>query len=317
MKTFVIVSTAVLAMLLGGTSRILSADEVKSVVGNVRVLKVKGTVTISIAGNPHEALKEGAFVQQKQEIQTAKDSQAWLLFSNGTTVTIQPNSIFSVDKFLQTPFDSDKVDYTKVKSEPSISQTKISVNEGSIIADVAKLKKDSTFQIGTPVGVAGIRGTLIQVTVNTTAGGSVSVTVNLPEGLSDFAATNGRTFTLSNGQTITVTSDPVTHTMTLGNVSPLAAQTVQQIQSLAQEVATAIPAQKPFEGVPQSAPEKVGGTTTPPLNSAGGFGGDTGAGNVGTAPGGGGSGGGGGGGGGGGTPTPTPRPTPTPNPPPS
>ena len=93
--------------------------------------------------------------------------------------------------------------------------------------------------------------TLIQVTVNTTAGGSVSVTVNLPQGLSDFAATYWRQVTLSNGQTVTVTSNPVTGTMTISGVSPLSAQTMQQIQSLAQQVAAAIPAIQAFEGVPK------------------------------------------------------------------
>ncbi|MEI8313077.1 MAG: FecR domain-containing protein, partial [Verrucomicrobiota bacterium] len=251
MKTFTLVSIAVLALLLGGTSAIF-AQEGKAIPGNVRVLKVKGTVTLTVSGKEAEPLKEGIFIQQDELVKTGADSQAWLLFSNGTTVTVQPNSKFSVDKFLQTPFDSTEVDYKKIKaehskSEPSISQTKISVNEGSIIADVAKLNKGSSFKIGTPIGVAGIRGTLIQVTVNTTAGGSVSVTINLPQGLSDFAATNGQQVTLSNGQTVTVNSDPVTGTMTISGVSPLNAQTIQQIQQLAEQVAAQIPAQAVFE----------------------------------------------------------------------
>jgi len=91
--------------------------------------------------------------------------------------------------------------------------------------------------------------TLIQVTVKTTAGGSVSVSINLPQGLSDFAATNGQQVTLNNGQTITVTSNPGTGTMTISGVSPLNAQTIQQIQSLAQQVAAQIPAVQAFENV--------------------------------------------------------------------
>ena len=93
--------------------------------------------------------------------------------------------------------------------------------------------------------------TLIQVTINTTAGGSVSVTLNLPQGLSDFAATNGQQITLTNGQTVTVTSNPLTGTMTISGVSPLNAQTLRQIQALAEQVAAAIPATQAFEGVPR------------------------------------------------------------------
>ena len=319
MKNFTVVSLAILALFLGGSGQMFGAEPgAKQIDGNVRVLKVEGTVTITVPGKPAEPLKEGTFIQQDHVVKTESGSQAWLLFSNGTTVTVRPNSIFSVDKFLQVPFDSNKVDYKKVKAEPSVSQTKISVKEGTIIADVAKLQKGSTFKIGTPLGVAGIRGTLIQVTVNTTAGGSVSVTINLPQGLSDFAVTNGQQITLSNGQTVTVTSNPTTGTMTISGVNPLNAQTIQQIQQLAEQVAAQIPEQRAFEGVNGSAPEQLG-TGEPQQQGNTGFGGDQGTGNAGSAP----SGGGGGGGGGGSvpTPTPTPRPTatptPTPNPPPS
>ncbi len=326
MKTFTLGFLSFLALGLIGTTQLFAADAAGGVAGNVRVLKVQGTVTLSDSGKPAEPLKEGIFIHQKNLVKTGADSQAWLLFSNGTTVTVQPNSSFSVEKFLQTPFDSTEVDYTKLKAEPSVSQTQINVNEGSIVADVRKLNKGSTFKIGTPLGVAGIRGTLIQVTVNTTIGGSISVTINLPEGLSDFAATNGQQVTLANGQTVTVSSDPVAGTMSISGVSPLSAMTVQQIQSLAQQVAAAIPAEAAFEGVVDTAPEQLG-TGTPEENN-GILTGDQGTGDVGTAtPGGGtggatggsggGGGGGGSGGGGGAVITPTPTPTPTPPAPPS
>ena len=304
MKAFTVLSVAVLAIFLGGTSRILAAEGAQAIEGNVRILKVKGTATVSVEGKPDEAMKEGGFIQDKQVVKTGKDSQAWLLFSNGTTVTVQPNSVFSVEKFLQIPFDSKKVDYSKIKAEPSISQTKISDNEGSIIADVTKLRVGSTFKIGTPVGVAGIRGTLISVIVNTTAGGTTSVTIDMPHGLSDFAVVDGRQLTLSDGQTVTVVVNPANNTVTLGNVSPLSAQTSQAIQALAQQVAATVPTHAAYEGVPESAPEIIGAKVLP-TDAAGGFGGDTGTGNVGTAP----LGGGGGGGGGGGTPTPNPPPS--------
>lgn len=171
------------------------------------------------------------------------------------------------------------------------------------------MNKESSFKIGTPVGVAGIRGTLIQVTVNTTAGGSVSVTINRPHGLSDFFSTNGQQVTLSNGQTVTVSSDPVTGTLSISGVSPLNAQTMQQIQQLAEQVAAQIPAEQAFEGVSGTAPEQLGTGEPQEQGAAGGtsgFGGALGTGNVGTAP---------GGGGGGYVPTPTPTPRPTPPPP--
>lgn len=300
MKNFTITLAVALAVLVSGAGRVFAAEGWKP--GNVRVLKVTGDVTLHIEKTKTtEPLKEGTFVRQDQIIKTGGSSSTVLLFSNGTTVTVQPNSEFHFNKFLQFPFDSSEINYKGLKEEPSKSQTEIEITKGSFIADVAKLAKGSSFNIETPLGVAGIRGTLIQVTVNTTAGGQISVTINLPQGVSDFSATNGRQITLANGQTVTVTSDPVTGVMSITGVSPLNAQTIQQVQQLAEEVAALIPAEQAFEGVQAGSPEQLGDGT---VDDAGGFGGDQGAGDVGTSlPS---TGGGGGSSGGGVVPTPTP-----------
>ncbi|MBE2205344.1 MAG: FecR domain-containing protein, partial [Chthoniobacterales bacterium] len=280
MKTFPVVFLLALAFLLGGTNRGL-AELQGGKEGNARVLKVQGSVTVSAPKKPSEALKEGGFVQQNYVIKTGADSKAWLLFSNGATITIQPNTTFAIDTFLQTPFDSNKTDFKNIKEEPSISQTKLSVNEGSVVADVAKLNKGSTFGIGTPLGVAGIRGTLIQVTVTNMAGGRVTVTVNLPHGLTDVEALNGQEITLTDGQKVTLSRGP-NGTLEVDGVRTLDAQTIQQIQSLIEQIADSIPDQKVFEGVYDGAPEIPGGDET--QDGASGFGGDQGTGNVGTAP---------------------------------
>jgi len=255
-----------LAFLAFGMVNVSFAADAKP--GNIKVLDVKGDVSqkLTTDGAPQPLVKN-TFIQQGQVIKTGKGAKALLLMSNGTTISIDQNTSFRVDKFTQTPFDSSNISYRDSKTEPSRSHTLIFITEGSIVAQVAKLLKGSTFKIGTPAGVAEVHGTLIQVTVNTTAGGSVSVTVNLPQGLSDFAATNGQQVTLSNGQTITVSSNPVTGTMTISNVSPLAAQTMQQILSLAEQVASAIPATATFEGVPAGAPEQLGAALPPPDQS--------------------------------------------------
>ena len=308
MKTFTVTAMAVLAFLVCGASQSF-ADEGNP--GNIRVLKVKGDVTLTPQHTKAaEPLKEGAFIQQDQVIKTGKKSEALLLMSNGTTIKVEPGSSFSVEKFLQTAFDSNKLNYRGLKKEPSVSQTKLSVTEGSIVADVCKLAKGSKFDIATPVGVAGIRGTIVRVTVSRPGGGApISVTVDLPQGTVDFTAVNGRTFTLGNGMTITFNLDG--NTLTAGNITPMSPREIAEIRDLVEEALALIPGGQAFEGVEGGAPEQLGGD-----DAAGGFGGDQGTGNVGGAPTGGSGGGGGGGGGGAGpTPTPTPTPSPTPNPP--
>ena len=82
-----------------------------------------------------------------------------LVFENGSGVNISPSSQFSIDEFIQDPFNSEGLDYKAVEQSPSASVTKISVPEGEIFFNVAKQKSGSNFEIGTPVGTAGIRGT--------------------------------------------------------------------------------------------------------------------------------------------------------------
>jgi uncharacterized membrane protein YgcG len=303
MKTLTVASLAVLSLFLLGTSRTFAAEGKQ---GNVRVLKVAGDVTSTIkATSEAQPLKEGTFIQQDQVIKTGKGSEAILLFSNGTTITVEQNSAFSIDKFLQTPFASNDSNYQKLKNEPSISQTKVNVSEGSIVADVVKLNKGSTFDIGTPVGVAGIRGTIIRVTVNRPGGGApVSVTVDLPEGNVEFSAADGRTLTLADGTTVKI--ELAGNNMDIGPVTPMTQQEKQEIQALVDAALATLPPTNSFEGVPAGSPEQPTGGTE---DQAGGFGGVQGTGNVGT-PTGGSSGGGGGSSGGGSTPTPTPVPTP-------
>jgi hypothetical protein len=135
--------------------------------GNIRVVKVEGRgVQLVDASGQSSPLKEGTFIRQGATIQTGKDASVVLLFDNGTTVNIKPESEFAVEKFAQDPFEANGVDYQTLKSEPSSSVTRLNVPEGTIVVDIAKLKKDSSFQIATPVGSAGIRGTSLGITSN-------------------------------------------------------------------------------------------------------------------------------------------------------
>ena len=130
------------------------------VVGNIRVIKVEGTSAEMIeATGVKSAVKEGVFVRQGTKIITGPDTRVDLVFENGSAVNISPSSQFSIDEFIQDPFNSDALDYKAVEQAPTTSVTKISAPEGEIYFEVAKQKTGSSFEITTPVGTAGIRGT--------------------------------------------------------------------------------------------------------------------------------------------------------------
>ncbi len=167
-----------------------SASAQEMVVGNVKVLQVEGVgaVLIDSAGRRSE-ITPGSFIRQGSKVITGPNSNVSLLFENGSTVNVQPGSELSIDQFLRNPFDSDAVNFKKLENEPSNSVTNLSVPAGNIIFEVAKLKKGSSLDIKTPVGVAGIRGTSGSAGSDgvTTATGLISVTTatgttNVPAG---------------------------------------------------------------------------------------------------------------------------------------
>jgi hypothetical protein len=61
--------------------------------GNIRVVKVEGRdARLVDASGQTSQLKEGSFIRQGAKIQTGKEASVVLLFDNGTTVNITPES---------------------------------------------------------------------------------------------------------------------------------------------------------------------------------------------------------------------------------
>ena len=149
----------VVALLLA-VGILLPAQAQDIVVGNIRVIAVKGsTAQLLTAGGKKSPLKEGMFLQQGSKILTGGDSTVSLVFENGSSVQVEPSSQFSIDEFVQDPFNNEDLDYKSVDKAPTRSVTKVSISEGEMIFNIAKQKSGSSFEITTPVGVAGIRGT--------------------------------------------------------------------------------------------------------------------------------------------------------------
>ena len=278
--------------------------------GHIRAIKVDGTAwqTIGSQGQ-RQRLKEGDFLIQGNAVITSNDARVILLFQNGSTVDLQPGTKFSVDQFLIDPFDAEKIDYRTIRKEPSRSTTKLRVDDGTITAKVARLKPASAYNIVTPLGTAGIRGTVVTVSVNRNAAtfvvtqGMIQVTRNgqtfwVAEGAQQGQQGNqqGDTRTGTEGneqtQTLILSTDP-NYTPPAGQVPNL----TQQGQNFSQTANQSIPT-NPFAGAP---PQQGGAGGTQPTGSEGDGGGSGGSGGVAPAlPGGFGGGGGGGGSSGGG-----------------
>ncbi|MDR1010293.1 MAG: FecR family protein [Opitutaceae bacterium] len=129
------------------------------------VVQVTGEVYVFTAGETYRlALRAGSLVTAGQMIATGPKASVMLAFSNGATVTIGEHALVSLDEFLQTPF-GEMFKMAESTQEPSSSQTRLDLVRGELIANVKKLNKEegSTFEVKTPLGVAGIRGTTFQI----------------------------------------------------------------------------------------------------------------------------------------------------------
>lgn len=295
----------VAALALAAALPLSSVAQQQMVPGNIRAVKVEGTAwQISGGSGAKERLREGAFLKQGATIETTSNGNVVLLFENGSTMQIRPGTRFSIAEFLIDPFDATAVDFQKIKSEPSKSVTDVMVHEGTVLAQVSKLNRASSYNVSTPLGTAGIRGTtlgvrstkrtsifvvthgLIQVTKKASAFWVGGDDGQKPDQNSDTRTASDRK---KNDNVVVISLDEEYRDRDSGNLE-------QQTRGFGENYNANTPADA-FG----TAPGREGGG-----EGGGGYGGGV------NLPAGFGGGGGGGGGSGGGQPAPTPKPTPTP-----
>ena len=165
MHSFLLLLTALLASQAWGQK------------GSVIVIQTKGLVeAISPTGSKlKEPVVRGSVLPEGYSIKTNLFSESVLLFSNGTTATIQENSVFKLIAFEQAPFEAQNQSFGQLENEPSTSTVSIEMEIGSLIVQTKKLNKNSSFSIQTPSGTAGIRGTQFQLAFSPNTGMQLDV----------------------------------------------------------------------------------------------------------------------------------------------
>ncbi len=140
--TKVIASVAVLA----GVLAFASAQAVET--GKAVVRSVKGKAQYA-EGGAWMALKVGQTLGQGAQVKTGNDSEVDLfLDQNGPLVRLLENTTLGIDKLCFTPTGAD-----------TVIETQLDLKSGKIVGIVKKLAATSKYEVKTPNGVAGIRGT--------------------------------------------------------------------------------------------------------------------------------------------------------------
>lgn len=181
----------------------LAAHAADMAPGTFAASTVKGDVSYKLAGSTtYVKLAPGTTLPQGSTIKTAPGSLAIVVFASGSTATVRPASEVVVN-FDQKPFSGP----IPVGAEPSVSKTQIHIVDGSVISKVAKLKKGSEFNITSPVGAAGVRGTILEVKYSSSTG---AMTVVCAEGAAVVVQnSDGTTTAVVAGQSISSTGGGV------------------------------------------------------------------------------------------------------------
>ena len=211
--------------------------------GKIRVIEVSGSGARAINGQGASSeLKRGDFLSQGVRVVTGPEASVELAFENGSSVVVKPSTEFSIDQFLADPFDSQAVDYGSLENEPTMSVTRTNLKSGEIFFHVEKLKERSAFEIITPVGIAGIRGTGGFV-----RSGKGRGAFGLYEGSALFKTPNGQVHSVRQGQAIAI-GDAETKYAVTGN-PPKSAEILASAKEIMGEVEEKTPAH-PFEDKP-------------------------------------------------------------------
>lgn len=123
--------------------------------GKATVRSVKGTAEYS-TGGAWAPLKAGAILGSGSAVKTGAGAAVVLdMGVNGRSIAVVENTTLGIDKLT---FDKTGADV--------VTETQLDVKVGRIIGKVNKTSPASRFEIKTPTGVAGIRGTTFDISAN-------------------------------------------------------------------------------------------------------------------------------------------------------
>ena len=197
----------------------LATNDLEAVDASVIVASIEGEVfSLSIEDELQVTLDSssvGKKIEEKSILMTGKNGSASLLFSNGALITIKPGSRFYLRKFAQKSFIADhNANPSEIEEEPSQSELLAHLDFGNLIVKAPKLRKGSSMVLSSPLGTAGIRGTMFQlVAVRNPVTGDITGGVNLISGDISFTDVGGNEVNLVSGQSLQLASGKLGESM--------------------------------------------------------------------------------------------------------
>ena len=185
--------------LIGETGTVI----ICSVEGEVSSLSIEEEFRVTL-----DVSSVGKKLEEKSIVETGDNGTASILFSNGALITIKPGSRFYLRKFSQKAFKKDnELKPSELEEEPSLSELLCHLDFGNLVVKAPKLNKGSSMNISSPLGTAGIRGTMFQlVAVRNPVTGDITGGVNLISGDISYTDVGGNLVELVSGQSLQLAS---------------------------------------------------------------------------------------------------------------
>jgi hypothetical protein len=171
---------------MAGASTLSAADEIQ---GSGTVSKVVGQPTYSRAGGAWEPLKKSMVLRAGDVIKTDGQStvDVGLGANNGEIRVLQASEMAF-----------DKLTYKKTGLE-TIHDTQLNLRAGTLCGNVHKMPAGAKYEVKTPRGVAGIRGTKYRISAN---GDCVAIGGTVVQSLLQQDGVTIKTFTVQDGQAL-------------------------------------------------------------------------------------------------------------------
>jgi hypothetical protein len=202
MNTFINFGKGWVAFVLFTVANLLWSQQTDNNRGAFILISKQGDVRYLNAENQEmPKVVVGSIIPSTYLVVTGEGGSLVGLLSNGTLLTLDQNTQMKVASFKQKPFKDDGRKLTDLAGEPSSSEVLIDLDFGSLVVKTKKLKKESSFNIDSPVGVAGIRGTEFQMASNPGQGVQLDVTESTvaftPPGGGEIAVSQGSGLSVS------------------------------------------------------------------------------------------------------------------------
>ena len=183
----------------------LNADA-QTQAGQIKAARIENQVSKLLANGTTVPLKDGDTLTETDTVITGKGASVVLVFMNGSSVKLGADSRLAIDEFKMDPL-ADSLDPSTLKNEPTVSQTKLNLAYGEMVGDVKHLNTSSSYSIKTPVGAAGIRGTIYRIVFRPSADGKAFFTVTTAEGRVVMTGVTEGEIPIPAGKEVTVTVD--------------------------------------------------------------------------------------------------------------